>query len=100
MSSWSTSGTYIVQIAYDLPLPEVLEQQEGEEWLCLAKEIFMWMDDDFVCPVANPTYSTRHTPKGEDAIGKRVRSLACLSWIRLQCMPVLDPLSIISSRCT
>lgn len=65
-----------MQIAYDLPLPEVLEQ-EGEEWLCLAKEGFMWKDDDFVCPVANPTYSTRHTPKREDAIGKRVCHHAC-----------------------
>lgn len=59
-----------MQIKYDLPLPEVLK--EDEEWLCLSKNSFMWKDDDFVCPFANPTYSSKHTPKGENAIGQRV----------------------------
>lgn len=59
-----------VQIKYDLPLPEVLK--EGEEWLCLSKASFMWKDDDFICPRANPTYSSKYTPKREEAIGKRV----------------------------
>ena len=63
-----------LQIKYDLPLPESLD--EGEEWLCLSKAGFMWKDDDFVCPFANPTYSTKHTPKKEEAIGKRVSTLS------------------------
>ena len=62
-----------MQIQYDLPLPEVVN--EGEEWLCLSKNSFMWRDDDFICPFANPTYSSKHTPKGEDAIGQRVSTL-------------------------
>lgn len=67
-----TLQTFTVQIKYDLPLPEVLK--DGEEWLCLSKNSFMWRDDDFVCPLANPTYSLKHTPKREDAIGQKVKS--------------------------
>lgn len=60
-----------MQIKYDLPLPEVL--REDEEWLCLSQNSFMWRDDDFVCPFANPTYSSKHTPKGEEAINQKAR---------------------------
>lgn len=66
----------VLQIKYDLPLPDTLnepeELTEGEEWLCLSKSGFMWKDDDFKCPYANPTYSSKHTPKREEAIGNRV----------------------------
>ena len=41
--------------------------------------MFMWLDEDWVCPHANPTYSLKLTPKEDDAVGKRVRfyDLSC-----------------------
>ena len=59
-----------MQVQYESPLPEV--QKEQEEWLSLGKSMFMWVDEDWVCPYANPTYSLKLTPKEDDAVGKRV----------------------------
>ena len=75
--NWEILVTLIaVQIVYQLPFPEDLKNSESideEEWLCLAKSIFLWGKNSWMrLRHANPTYSKRFTPKGEKAVGQRV----------------------------